>query len=402
MKILHVIPSISPVQGGTSRAALDMVLALQKVGMNSEIATTNDHGANILPVLLNQKVVYEQVPVRFFSKLYVNNASINKFTFSRGLTKWLWQNMASYHVIHVHGLFSYPSTVAMLIARLKNLPYITTPHGLLCEWSLEQAALKKQLFMTLIERANLRRSRALHLTSSKEQQEVDRLALPNSSFVLPLGLDMPTLVPNASAKLRTLLNITDGAPIILFMGRLHYKKGLDYLIPALGQLKKTMPFHFVLAGSGTPGYDLEIDRMLTTADIQGHTHRPGFVESDQKDIILQGSDLFALTSYSENFGISVLEAMAAGTPTLLTPGVALSDVVESEQLGYVTTLDTQAIHDALIKALEYPEKNASTGKKAQLFVREHYSWHNIADQLTKTYAQILEITQKETQRLQHA
>lgn len=391
MKVLHVIPSLSQLRGGASRAVLDMVFSLQEAGIEAIIATTDDHGPdNTLSVPLEKRVLYEEVPAYFFSTLSVDNAALQKFKFSQSLTKWLWQNVKKYDLVHVHGLFSYPSTIAMLIARLKRVPYVMTPHGLLCEWSLQQAAHKKQLFMSLIERTNLAHSQSLHLTSVKEQEEVARLNLLAQSFVLPLGLEIPVTIPEASAKLRALLNINDCAPIILFLGRFHYKKGLDYLIPALGQLKQTMPFHFVLAGSGTPEYDLEIDCFLTAANIQERTYRPGFVEGEQKDIILQGADLFALTSHSENFGISVLEALASGTPTLLTPGVALADVVEDKQLGYISALDTQAIYTALVSALKDPQNNAAIGQRAQLFVQEHYSWRKIADQLTETYAHTLE------------
>jgi len=389
MKILHVIPSISPIRGGTSRAILDMVLALRTVNVDAEIVTTNDNGRNTLPVAVKQLLEYEQVPVRFFSRLSSDVSALQEFNFSDSLTKWLWQNIDDYNLVHVHALFSYPSTIAMLIARIKNVPYIAIPHGLLCEWSLQQSTRKKQLFMMLVERRNLTRSSALHLTSLKEQKEVTDLRLSTNSFVLPLGLDMPLSVSNASQCLRQSLNIKDDAPIVLFMGRIHHKKGLDYLIPALAQIKR-IPFHFVLAGSGDPEYEVEVDALIASEGMQNRTHRTGFVEGEYKDIILQGSDIFALTSHSENFGVAVLEALAAGLPAVLTPGVALSDVVAQHQLGKVIALHQDEISMAISQLLLDRNAIQLTGDRARQFILERYTWKKIATNLSENYQSILE------------
>ncbi len=389
MRVLHIIPSISPVCGGTSRAVLDIVLALRQAGVEAEIATTNDHGLQLLPIPLKQRTEYQQVPVYLFPKLSVGPCALQEFNFSISLTTWLWQNITNYDLVHVHMLFSYPATVAMRISRFRNVPYITTPHGLLCHWSLQQSTRKKQLFMTLIERKNLVRSQLLHVTAEKEKAELAALKLGVKSFVLPLGLYMPNLIANASEKLRQRLGIFDDAPIILFLGRLHYKKGLDYLISALGRLQH-IPFHFVLAGSGSQAYELELKTLLKAASIEDRSYRLGFVSGELKDIILQGADLFALSSHSENFGIAVLEALAAGLPVILTPGVALSEMVAAQQLGYVSKLDVDNIYHTLTKALEINETTASMGQRASQFVRSHYTWDKTAQQLIQTYTAIVE------------
>ncbi|MBD1889380.1 glycosyltransferase [Coleofasciculus sp. FACHB-SPT9] len=388
MKVLHIIPSIAPVRGGASLVVLELVKALREHGVETEIVTTNDNGCALLDVPLGESVEYEQVPVWFFPRFSPPINAVREFAFSSQLTAWLWRHIASYDILHIRGTFSYPSTVAMVIARIKGIPYIFQPQGQLCEWPLQQGAFKKQIFLTLIQWANLNDSKTLHFTSQQEEQETSKLSLKAPSFVLHNGLFTADPIPEAHYRLRQLLQVPEDEPVILFLSRLHAKKGLDYLIPALGQLADQR-FTFVLAGSGSPEYEHTIDDLLATAGICDRTYRAGFVSGEIKDLLLQGADLFALTSYSENFGIAVLEAMAAGKPVLATSGVALASVVEQYQLGYVAELDVEAIASAIEHCLHHPQEAQQMGQCARKLVLEQYTWSPVATKMIEIYTSIL-------------
>jgi glycosyltransferase involved in cell wall biosynthesis len=301
----------------------------------------------------------------------------------------LWQNVSKYDLLHVHAIFSYPSTVAMAIARFQGVPYIVRPLGQLCEWSLQQSSRKKQIYLQLIEKANLNYSKSIHFTSNQEQQEASRLNLSSPSFILPHGVDIPNINPNAHQHLRQYLNLPDDEPIILFLSRLHHKKGLEYLIPALGKLSDYR-FTFVLAGSGSQEYESEIKSLLVSNGIKNRTHITGFVKGEIKDLIMQGSDLFALTSYSENFGVAALEALAVGLPVLLTPGIALADLVAQQHLGYVAELQVTAIAASIQQALDHPHEAKEMGDRAQKLILENYTWDRIASKLISVYTEIIE------------
>ena len=387
MKILHVIPSIAPIRGGPSQAVVEIITALRALHIEAEIVTTNDNGNELLDVPLGTKTEYQQVPVWFFPRFSPQIHSLREFAFSSQLTNWLWRNITSYDLVHVHAIFSYPSTAAMLIARLKGIPYICRPLGQLCHWSLQQGYQKKQAYLNIIERANLNGSQALHFTTKQEQQEASNLNFKCPNFILPHGLAISAQIPEARTKLRHQLQVAENEPIILFLSRLHPKKGLDYLIPALGKLTHKS-FTFVLAGNGNSEYEIEVENLLQQHNISTRTYRVGFVQGEYKNLLLQGADLFALTSYSENFGVAVLEALAAGIPALITPGVALASMLKKERIGYVTDLNTDAITSSLEYCLNNLPELKEKGDRAKQFTLKQYSWDSIAVKMFSIYQTI--------------
>ncbi|MEH2163373.1 MAG: glycosyltransferase [Nostoc sp.] len=388
MKVLHVIPSVPPVRGGPSLVVLDMVKALRANNVDVEIATTNDNGDYLLDVPLKKLIEYKQVPIWFFSRFSPTVKVVREYAFSWQLTAWLWDNISQYDILHIHAIFSYTSTIAMAIARIQNIPYIVIPHGLLSKWSLQQSTWKKQIYMRLIEQANLNHSQAIHLTSQLEKQEVAQLGLSTPSFVLPHGLSHPPQILDAHSLLRQHLNLPPDEPLILFLSRLHPKKGLDYLIPALGKLTHHR-FTFAIAGSGSQEYEAEIESALVSNGIRDRTHFAGFVAGETKNLFIQGSDLFALTSHAENFGLAVLEALAVGVPVLVTPGVALASIVQEHQLGYVPELDVLAIAKAIEEHLTHPQEAKDMGDRARQMIREQYTWDKVAAKMVEIYQHII-------------
>ncbi len=394
MKVLHVIPSVSPLRGGPSEAVLQMVHALREQGVEAEIVTTNDHGDGLLNVPLFERIAYPidaPVPIRFFPRFSPPITAIREFAFSGTLATWLWQHIRDYDLVHVHAIFSYASTVAMAIARLHGVPYIVRPLGQLCSWSLQQGQSKKQIYLNLIERANLNHAQSIHFTSEPEQQEATLLGLHTPSFVLPHGLVMPAAIMDAKARLRQALNLPVDEPIILFLSRLHPKKGLDYLIPALSRLQDYR-FTLVLAGNATSDYETDVQQLLQQTGLEQRTRRLGFVAGTEKQLLLQGADLFALTSHSENFGIAVLEAMANGLPVLITPGVALAALVQRSHLGWVTPLDVSDIANTLRYVFTHPEQAKRMGEDAKNIVFQQYTWPFITTDLIQKYQLILQTT----------
>jgi len=385
LNILHVIPSVSPLRGGPSYAVINMVKALQKHGINAEIATTDDNGASEQPldVPLGERTDYQGVPVYFFP---THNSSGSSFTQDRGflfswpLTQWLSNHIRDYDLIHTHYLFSYPSTCAAVLAKNQGVPYIRRTIGQLSPWALAQSRRKKQLYSLLIERRTLNQAAAIHCTSEGEALDVRNYGITAPTVTIPLGVDIPEIQPDAKAKLRDKYDIPLDAPIILFLSRLHYKKRPDLLIEALHQVKSKHPnIYLLLAGSGDPEYIEQLKQLLHQLDLHYCTRFTGFVTGEDKDLVLQGSDLFVLPSFSENFGIAVVEAMAAGLPVIITPEVQISPEIEQANAGLVVEGNRASVASAISQLLASEKQKLS--QNAQTLVKQSYSWPAIAERL---------------------
>jgi glycosyltransferase involved in cell wall biosynthesis len=128
---------------------------------------------------------------------------------------------------------------------------------------------------------------------------------------------------------------------------------------------------------------------LLSNNIRDRTYLTGFVSGETKNLLIQGSNLFALTSHAENFGIAVLEALAVGVPVLLTSGVALASVVQQHQLGYVTQLDVSAIASAVEHYLIHPQQVQNYGDRARQLIMEQYTWDSIAQEMFLIYQKVI-------------
>ena len=395
MRILHTIPSVSPVRGGPSHAIFGIVTALRQRNITAEVITTTDDGDNLLDVPTNQFIEFKEVPTCFFPKAFPDNHSIREFSFSVPFTNWLWQNIHNYDLVHVHGGFSYTSTIAMALARMKGIPYVNRPPRHLGQWSRNQKKLKKAIYWQLMERSNISHANALHLTAQDEVDELPDLPEKVIRAIIPHGITPPTLNHNARQQLCQQYQIDDADFIILYLSRIHPKKGIDLLIRSLAQINQgnetKRNFTLILGGSGDARYQAEITALIERYNLGSKVRQVGFLSGTAKDLALQGADLFALTSYAENFGVVVLESLAAGTPVLLSKGVALSKFVAQEGLGYICDVDVSSIYEQLVLAMTERRKATQPERinQAIAVTQGNYAWSNIAQQLENLYCEII-------------
>ncbi len=386
LSVLHVIPSVAPCRGGPSKAVIEMVAALKVNGVDAEIATTNDNGLGVLDVELNKKLAHNNVPVRFFKRYSPPFHAIREFAYSGDFKHWLKQNIANYDLVHVHAVFSFCSSYTMALARKTNTPYVVRPIGQLQKWSLKQAALKKRLYLKVIERKNIESASAIHFTASSEKLEAEQLFALNS-HVIPLGIKPPQASSWSKQQLLDRLETKDSQLNLLYLSRLHEKKGLELLMLAFKELNTDVKLW--IAGDGESAYRQHLVQYAEKLGLSERCCFIGHVDGEYKNALLQHADLFVLTSYSENFGIAVLEAMSAGLAPLITRGVALSDVVEEKTLGLVCEPDKADIKDKLAFATNNKETLNKLGRAAANYTQSNYSWEEISKRIKQLYSSVI-------------
>jgi glycosyltransferase involved in cell wall biosynthesis len=392
MKILHVIPSLGAGLGGPSQVAMNLVNSLRDLGVDAEIATTNYDYPQPLKVPLNQRLEYSfeggSIPVWF---LPYNPPALKEFIFSTAFTNWCWQHFAEYDLIDNHYLFSYTPTCAAAIARFKKIPYTVRTMGQLTPWSLDQGTFKKKVYSFLLERRNLNHAAAIHCTSADEVLDVQRFDIKTPTVSLPLGVNQPEWIADAAQKLHQAYNIPTETSVILFLSRIHYKKRPDLLVETMGQLvTQQQNCHLILAGTGEPDYLAELQDLAQDLEIADRVSFAGFVTGYDKDLLLQGTDLFVLPSFSENFGIAIAEALVAGLPVIITPGVQIAPEIETAEAGLVLEANVENLTAAMTQLLNNPSQRQQLRENGKKLAETRYSWTAIAQELASVYAAIID------------
>jgi glycosyltransferase involved in cell wall biosynthesis len=387
IKTLEVIPSVSPGFGGPSEVVINLTREIRALGVNAEIATTNDDMPGIIDVPLGQRIEYREVPIYFFSR---SSLRLKQFLFSADITWWLLKNIKDYDIVTAHILFSYAPDLTAILARFHQIPYGVRTIGMLTEWSLSQGRLKKEIYSTLIERPNLNHATYIHCTSEEEARNVSAFGTKTPKVVIPLGVNPPTYISGAQEKLRQQHSVAADVPIILFMSRIHPKKRLELLVQVLSELhSQHQPFHLLIAGSGDTDYVESIRKMIAQQQLQSKITFTGFVVGKDKDLLLQGSDLFVLPTYSENFGIVLAEAMVVGLPIVTTPGVHISIDIAQAQAGIIVD-DAIQLQTAISQLLQSPQLRQELGENGKRLALQKYSWPGIAQKFADLYSIVLD------------
>ena len=387
MKVLHVISSVSLALGGPTEIVLNLVKGLRENGIDAEIVTTNDNGSKLLDVPLHRRIEYEQVPVWFLPRF---SPPMKEFIFSGALTRWLWQHLRDYDIVETYYLFSYASTCAGAIARLQGVPYTVCPLGQLTPWALDQSWLKKRIYTSLVERHNLNRAAAIHCATAAEAQDVRNFGIQTPTIIVPYGVNQP-IFSSTKQKLHDVYGLSPTTPIVLFLSRLHPKKRPDLLLQALSQLAgRNYDFHLILAGSGESDYLKYLEDLVTSLGLNSRTSIPGFVMGQDKDFLLQAADIFVLPSFSENFGIAVAEAMAAGLPVVVTPDIQISPEIAAEPAGLVVVGEVEPLAGAIAQLIDSPDLRSQLGENGKRLVSRRYCWSVIAQNIATAYAATIE------------
>jgi glycosyltransferase involved in cell wall biosynthesis len=382
MKVLHVIPSVSPLHGGPSFAVRRMAEAVAALDVEVDVATTTANGKEELRVPLGRPVNEQGVRYFYFPRQYPKS-----WTFSWPLTRWLAQYAGAYDVLHVHALFSYPSLAACWAARREGVPYVLRPLGTLDPWALRFRRWKKTPYFWLFERRNLLGAAAVQAVSPQEQRAIKGRGLPIRVVTIPLGVDPPAFEDSKGATPSS--RATDSVVKVLFLSRLHPKKGIELLLRAAGLLARQHQILLFIAGDGDAAYVRKLRQYAAVSGLEDRVIFTGFVMGAEKRRLLEQADLFVLPSYDENFGMAVAEALSVGLPVVVSEHVALAEHIREAGAGLVVTSDAPDLARAMATLIKDPELRHRLGQAGRQLVRSEFSWSEVARRLAALYEQLI-------------
>jgi glycosyltransferase involved in cell wall biosynthesis len=320
------------------------------------------------------------------------HAFIDAETMSPGKLAWLAGarrkllsgKLARFDGVHIHGLWEEHTFAAVRAARTAGKPYIVSAHGMLEPWALRNKRWKKVIYSWLAERRNLSGAACLHALTEAEARDYRRYGVKAPIAIIPNGVRVhegarPELFLDAFPALK-------GQRLILFLGRVHHKKGLDLLVDAWKQLAaRADDAHLVIAGPDFENTRASIERRIQELGIASSVTFTGMLTGELKWSALAACELFVLPSYSEGLSVSVLEALGMQKPVIVTDACNISEVQE-RGCGWVTTPDAAPIAAALSEFLRTPGAVAGEmGKRGGLLVKERFSWDTIGVQTRAVY-----------------
>lgn len=329
MRILHVIDSFDPATGGPPEAVRQLVKAARSAGSEAEAVCLDPPQAEFLSGL--DCTVHA-----------LGQSHLGRFAFSPRLWRWLHQNAGRFDGLLMHGVWSFPGLALCRAARSVHKPYGIFAHGALDPWFNRQyplKRLKKQIYWPL-QYSVLRGAAAVFFTTGIERDLAETSFRPHAwtSVVAPLGLvEEPDGALDPAGQVEAFYRAWPGLRgrrFLLFLARLHEKKGCDLLLEAFARTAAMAPdVDLAMAGADSSGLRAQLERRAGELGIAGRVHWLGWIGGAVKWGALQACEALVLPSHQENFGLCVVEALRAGRPALVSRQVNLWPEIENGGAG---------------------------------------------------------------------
>lgn len=386
MKILHVIANLAPRYGGPPKACLEMARALARLGNEVHIYTTNQDGNRELFVPTDRVVQQDGVSIRYFPIQHPRFWGT-----SLPLARALKEKIPDVDIVHIHSLYLFHTAVTALYCDKFQIPYVIRPHGTLDPYIYKRHRFRKMIVDILFQNRVIRRASGIHFITEEEKMLAGKYTYGAPAFVVPLGLDTDEYsCKPAKGILFSRFPELNGKKIILFLGRINFKKGLDILVNAFAAIvREEDDVHLLIAGPDDSGYGKKVVEWLKKENVYCKSTLAGMLQGEEKLEALTYSSVFVLPSYSENFGIAVLEAMACGLPVVVSEKVNLWPTVVAAKAGFVAPCDAEIFSRKILNILNDDNLARQMGMNGIALVRNKFPWHEIACKLLSEYSSLI-------------
>ena len=377
--MLHVTSGIDRKQGGVSAACIGLVLAQAHAGLTVRVLCTFHPADDTSAADELRSAGVDVVLVRAAGRTLLRS--------DPELIQAVRREVETAQVVHVHGLWENLQHQTMVAARKAGRPYVVTPHGMLSQWALKHRGFKKKIYLALRLRGDLRQASILHFATTEEARQAALLQLGPRQLVEPHGLDLAefTSLPAPGAFSNRHPQLADH-PLITFMGRLHPVKGLDLLIPAFAGLDSNA--RLALVGPDGDGFGDTLRALVNQHGLQDRVVFAGMLYGQDRIAALADAALFVLPSYLENFGVVALEALAAGTPVLLSDQVAFGEHVRDKEFASIVPCKVADLTAAMRSWLDDDNRVQRASQEARKWALAHFDWAPVARRWIGHYAEM--------------
>lgn len=365
LSLLQIVAGLDPRHGGPSYYIPRLCDALADWAADSRILTVCEAGAPKDP------------PIKAFPQDFGTTPVLRSLRLSSNLAVEARRAAPTADLVHVHGLWLMPNVYAARAARAARRPLIVSPHGMLSPGALAFSRRKKALLWRLLQGPAYADAACWHATSELEVKELREFGIRGPIALVPYGIDLPV---QRSPERRGGMSRT-----ILFLGRLHPKKGLDRLIEAWPSVAAQRPdWQLRIVGPDEEGHraamearaaELRAPRLIFDGPLFGK----------ERDAAFDDADLFVLPTRSENFGIAVAEALAAGVPAIVSKGGPWSGL-ESERCGWWIEQGVEPLVDSLLTATALSDSERfAMGARGHEWISREFGWAGIAGRMVELY-----------------
>ena len=380
---LHIIHSLDCRLGGVVTAALGVCQELAVFGQPVELLASRAPTDKVERVGSDFPSVPATYVPRSFPARFFNSVAIDD---------WIDTHVGRFQLVELHGVFTAVTARAARVLARRGVPYLLRSHGGLDPFDLRKKSLLKRLLGPWYIRPLVDRCAGIMCTTDLEAQRLVTFGGKARRFVVPLPVPLASLASREDAiSFRRRHGIPADAVVVLFLSRIDYKKGLEFLIPALADLKIKEPrLWFVLAGAGEAAFVSKVSGLVKDHQMAGWTTMPGFLSGDEKRAALAGADVFALPSLNENFGIVVVEALQAGLPVLISSEVYIHREIVRGSAGVVCEPSYESCRIHLGHLLKDAQMRNDLRKQAKLVAAKVFSPEAATQRLIDVYEQVLQ------------
>jgi len=396
MKLLVVIPYYWPalMHGGPVVSLHGLNKAMAEKGVDVTVYTTDVDLQGEVPV--NRETLVDGVKVTYFSfSPALEFITPFGWQFSPRLGRALKEDLNRFDLVYINTVWRYPAAIAAYYCRRYLKPYIIAPRGMLYPELFSKKLWKKWPYYKLFVEKSLKFSWAIHYTSEDEALRTEEfLRLNKRRLIVPNGIDVPDFQQPADRdSLNKRYPQLKNKKIILFLGRLNWKKGLDILVKAFAKLARERgDARLLIAGPDELRYKEKIKDWIRQSGLayNGQVTFTGMLKGEEKLEVYRNSEIFILPSYSENFGVTVVEALASGLAVIISNKVGICEEVLKNKAGMVIDTQAESAYKALKLLLDDPALRKELGINGRKLAEENYSVGKIADKMIGSFREALE------------